>query len=71
MSSSGVSGGGSGRAVSSASRREPGGYAAAYVRVSSKAQDHATQRAAIDRAASARGDTITEWFAEKLSGKTL
>jgi DNA invertase Pin-like site-specific DNA recombinase len=45
--------------------------AAAYVRVSSKAQDHATQRAAIERAATARGDTVIAWYAEKLSGKTL
>lgn len=45
--------------------------ATAYVRVSSKAQDHATQRAAIERAAEARGDTVASWFAEKLSGKTL
>ena len=45
--------------------------AAAYVRVSSKAQDYASQRSAIERAASARGDSITTWFAEKLSGKTL
>lgn len=32
--------------------------ATACVRVSSKAQNHATQRAAIERAAAARGDTI-------------
>ncbi len=45
--------------------------AAAYLRVSSKAQDHATQRSAIERAAEARGDTIAEVYAEKRSGKTL
>lgn len=45
--------------------------ATAYVRVSSKNQTHDTQRAAIERAAAARGDTITDWRAEKLSGKTL
>jgi DNA invertase Pin-like site-specific DNA recombinase len=43
----------------------------AYVRVSSRTQDHATQRAAIERAAAARGDTITVWYAEKRSAKTL
>jgi len=44
---------------------------AAYVRVSSKAQDHASQRAAVQRAADARGDADLTWFAEKLSGKSL
>jgi DNA invertase Pin-like site-specific DNA recombinase len=45
--------------------------ATAYIRVSSRAQDHATQRAAIERIAAARGDVITEWFAEKKSAKTM
>jgi DNA invertase Pin-like site-specific DNA recombinase len=45
--------------------------AAAYLRVSSRAQDDATQRSSIARAAAARGDTITAWYAEKKSGKTL
>jgi len=45
--------------------------AAAYIRVSSRAQDHATQRAAIERATLARGDTIGEWYAEKKSAKTM
>jgi len=45
--------------------------AAAYVRVSSKAQDYSTQRVAIERAATARGDTVAAWYAEKLSGGTL
>jgi DNA invertase Pin-like site-specific DNA recombinase len=45
--------------------------AAAYVRVSSKAQDHASQRAAIERTAAARGDKIKTWYAEKKSAKTL
>lgn len=45
--------------------------ASAYVRVSSRAQDHAMQKAAIERAAQARGDAITRWFAEKVSAKTL
>jgi DNA invertase Pin-like site-specific DNA recombinase len=45
--------------------------ATAYLRVSSRAQDYATQKNAIERAATARGDTITDWRAEKRSGKTL
>jgi DNA invertase Pin-like site-specific DNA recombinase len=43
----------------------------AYLRVSSRAQDHATQRASIERAAKARGDNVKSWFSEKRSGKTL
>ncbi len=46
-------------------------HAVAYLRVSSRAQDFATQRAAIERAATARGDPITDWRSEKKSGKTL
>jgi DNA invertase Pin-like site-specific DNA recombinase len=45
--------------------------ATAYLRVSSRAQDFATQKSAIERAATARGDTIIDWRAEKRSGKTL
>ena len=45
--------------------------AVAYIRVSSRAQDHATQRSAIERFASARGDTIGDWRAEKRSAKTM
>jgi DNA invertase Pin-like site-specific DNA recombinase len=45
--------------------------AAAYVRVSSRAQDHATQRSAIERAASARGDEIVTWYEETRSAKTI
>lgn len=44
---------------------------AAYVRVSSKSQDHAAQRSAIERAAAARGDSVASWYAEKQSGKTM
>lgn len=44
---------------------------AAYVRVSTKAQDYQTQVDAITRAAAARGDEITHWYAEKRSGKLL
>src|ERR1700722_3891507 len=45
--------------------------ARAYIRVSSRSQDHATQRAAIERTATARGDTIAHWYAEKKSAKTM
>src|SRR5216684_3727123 len=45
--------------------------AAAYVRVSSKSQDTAMQKAAIERAASARGDSIGTYYEEKRSGRTL
>lgn len=44
---------------------------AAYYRVSSKAQDLAMQRAAVERLAAARGDTIASVYSEKLSGKSL
>ncbi|HEX7235459.1 MAG TPA: recombinase family protein [Gammaproteobacteria bacterium] len=45
--------------------------AAAYVRVSSRSQDAASQRAALERAAAARGDELVDWFVEKQSGRTL
>jgi DNA invertase Pin-like site-specific DNA recombinase len=45
--------------------------AAAYVRVSSRSQDYATQRAAIVRAASARRDSVARWYAEKASARTM
>lgn len=47
--------------------------AAAYVRVSSRSQDNATQREAISRAAAARGDEIPfhHWYEEKRSARTL
>jgi len=44
---------------------------AAYLRVSSRAQDFPTQRAAVERAAGARGDPISSWYTEKRSGKAL
>src|SRR5262245_27860787 len=44
--------------------------AAAYFRVSSKAQDHATQQHAVFRAADARGDAVIRTYAEKRSAKT-
>jgi DNA invertase Pin-like site-specific DNA recombinase len=43
----------------------------AYIRVSSVAQNLATQQAAIEKAAAARGDVIGRWYAEKKSGKAL
>lgn len=45
--------------------------AAAYVRVSSRSQDASSQRAALQRAAAARGDELVDWFVEKQSGRTL
>jgi DNA invertase Pin-like site-specific DNA recombinase len=45
--------------------------AAAYYRVSSKSQDLAMQRLAVERAAGARGDTVVAVYSEKQSAKTL
>jgi DNA invertase Pin-like site-specific DNA recombinase len=45
--------------------------AVAYVRVSSRGQNVASQRDAILRAAEARGDTITDWYVEKRTATTL
>jgi DNA invertase Pin-like site-specific DNA recombinase len=45
--------------------------AAAYIRVSSKSQTLDMQRAAIERAAKARRDTIDEWFSDKQSARSL
>lgn len=47
------------------------GLPLAYIRVSSRAQDHATQRSAIERFAAARGDVVEDWRAEKKSAKTM
>ena len=47
------------------------GEAAAYVRVSSKAQTLAMQRDAIEREARARGDRVATWYCEKESARTL
>jgi DNA invertase Pin-like site-specific DNA recombinase len=44
--------------------------ACAYVRVSSQAQDLATQKHAIEEEAARRGDMIVEWYEEKRSAKT-
>jgi DNA invertase Pin-like site-specific DNA recombinase len=43
----------------------------AYTRVSSRAQDLGMQRAAIEKMAAARGDTIEVWYSEKRTGKVL
>jgi hypothetical protein len=42
---------------------------AAYVRVSSKAHHHATEKAAIERAAVTRGDEIGTWYSAKKSAR--
>jgi DNA invertase Pin-like site-specific DNA recombinase len=44
---------------------------AAYVRVSSRSQDAAYQRAAIERAAHARGETVEIWWSDVASGKSM
>jgi DNA invertase Pin-like site-specific DNA recombinase len=44
---------------------------AAYVRVSSKSQDAAYQRDAIERAARARGELIDVWFCDVASGRSM
>ena len=44
---------------------------AAYLRVSSRNQNAASQRSAIERMASARGYEVHTWYSEKRSGKTL
>ena len=44
---------------------------AAYVRVSSRSQNHASQVDALKRAAAARGDEIAQWFSEKLTAGKL
>lgn len=43
----------------------------AYIRVSTAGQDHAYQRREIELAARARGETISRWFADVASGKSL
>lgn len=48
-----------------------GAQSVAYIRVSSRAQNLATQRSAIEKAADARGDPVGEWYSEKQSAKTL
>lgn len=53
------------------SKKNAGGAVAGYVRVSSRSQDFATQRSAIERAAKARGDRIEVWYCEKLTATTM
>lgn len=45
--------------------------AVAYIRVSSRSQDTATQRTDIARCAAARGDRIATWYEETRSARTL
>jgi DNA invertase Pin-like site-specific DNA recombinase len=45
--------------------------AAAYYRVSSRTQDLAMQRHAVERAATTRGDSISVMYSEKQSAKTI
>ena len=45
--------------------------AAAYVRVSTRGQDYRSQRAAIKRAARARGHNVRRWFEEKTGGDAV
>lgn len=51
--------------------REPAPVVAAYVRVSSRSQDLASQQDAIRRAARARRHRVGRWFHEKQSGRSL
>ncbi len=44
---------------------------AAYLRVSSKSQDTAMQKAAIERVAMSRGDQVEHWYSEERSGRSL
>jgi DNA invertase Pin-like site-specific DNA recombinase len=50
---------------------QPPPVVAAYVRVSSRSQDAAYQRAAIERAARARGEEIAIWFSDVASGRSM
>jgi DNA invertase Pin-like site-specific DNA recombinase len=47
------------------------GAASAYLRVSSRAQDLAMQKLAIERTAIVRGDNVANWYSEKRSAKTI
>jgi DNA invertase Pin-like site-specific DNA recombinase len=49
----------------------PPGAAAAYIRVSSRSQDHAYQRVEIERVCRARGESIGLWFADTASGRSM
>jgi DNA invertase Pin-like site-specific DNA recombinase len=45
--------------------------ACAYIRVSHRGQDLGLQRTAIEKTAALNGETITAWYAEKKSAKTV
>jgi len=47
------------------------GQVAAYLRVSARSQDLATQRYTIERAAEVRGEPVNDWFLETKSAKTV
>lgn len=47
------------------------GTSVAYIRVSSKGQDLAMQKSAIERAVATRGETIGNWYSEKASARVL
>jgi DNA invertase Pin-like site-specific DNA recombinase len=53
------------------SGQPPANVCAAYLRVSSRSQNYDTQKAAIERAAKARGQRVASWYQEKESGKRL
>ncbi len=59
-----------GRVVDGGGAGGAGMAAAAYVRVSSASQDTRMQQDAIERAASARGDFISDWVVETMTGAT-
>lgn len=44
---------------------------AGYIRVSSRGQDYAYQRHAIERAARARGDVVHRWYGDVATGRTM
>lgn len=50
---------------------ELGSAVAAYVRVSTRSQDAAYQRAAIEHAAQARGERVGAWFSDVASGRSM
>jgi DNA invertase Pin-like site-specific DNA recombinase len=54
----------------SAKKTTHAGDVRAYVRVSGRSQDYPLQLDAIERCASARGDTIARWYKEKRNAKT-
>jgi DNA invertase Pin-like site-specific DNA recombinase len=51
---------------------DDGRYVALYVRVSSKRQDHASQRPDLERyARSLPGGVATKWYADSFTGRTM